>query len=53
MSVAADGKQSVTIQVVLPPNLHEWLIERSEQKGVPKSTFVRMALIELRRNEAT
>ncbi len=48
-NIAAKG---VTIQVVIPPWLNEWLRERCERDGLPMSTFVRMQLIQIRRAEA-
>ncbi len=44
--------KGVTIQVVIPPWLNDWLREHCDQAGIPVSTFVRMKLIEIRRADA-
>ena len=51
MAASPDGDRSVTVQVVVPPYLEEWLRERAEREGVGMSTFVRMRLIEVRKIE--
>lgn len=51
LSVSIDPQGSVTLWVVVPRYLSEWVISRSSENGIGKSTFVRMKLIEARRAE--